>query len=60
MQAIQTKYLYATDSAAGQIEAESLADAFSILRERITDEMIQGGATLWVADGSDRMELVNE
>lgn len=56
------KYSYATDSESGQIEAESLADAFSILRERITDEMIQDGATLWVAerDGSNRIELVNE
>jgi len=56
------QYCYATDASSGKIEAESLADAFSILRERITDEMIQDGATLWVAeeDGSSRIELVNE
>jgi len=56
------QYSYATDSTSGHIEAASLADAFSILSDRITDEMIQDGAKLWVAeeDGSNRIELVNE
>lgn len=52
------QYSYATDSSSGQIEAESLAEAFSRLRDRITDEMIQDGATLWVSDGIERIELV--
>jgi hypothetical protein len=57
-----TQYSYVTDASSGKIKAESLADAFSILRDRITDEMIQNGATLWVAeeDGSNRIELESE
>jgi hypothetical protein len=53
------QYDYATDSSSGKIEAASLADAFDILMESITDEMIQDGATLWVAeeDGSSRIKL---
>ena len=54
------QYSYATDAEFGKIEAESLDDAFFTLRERITDEMIQDGATLWVSDGSNRIELENK
>lgn len=43
-------YRYATDSESGTIAAGSIECAFDKLRARITDEMIQGGATLWVED----------
>jgi hypothetical protein len=43
-------YTYATDAEAGIVNAESLADAYDTLRSRITQEMIEDGATLWVED----------
>jgi len=56
------QYSYVTDAESGKIKADSLDDAFYTLRDRITDEMIQDGATLWVSeeDGSNRIELENE
>ena len=43
-------FSYATDSAMGTLQAASLQDAFDSLRAKITDEMIDDGATLWVED----------
>lgn len=43
-------FSYATDSENGTINAASLAEAYATLRARITDAMIEDGATLWVED----------
>jgi hypothetical protein len=45
-------YSYATDSTSGTFKAESLQAAYDDLRSKITDEMIEDGATLWVEDES--------
>lgn len=56
------QYSYATDAEFGKIKAESLEKAYFILESRITDEMMENGAQLWVSeeDGSIRIELVNK
>ena len=56
------QYSYATDSSSGKIESESLEEAYFALESRITDEMMENGAQLWVSeeDGSIRIELVNK
>jgi len=41
-------FRYQTDAVGGVIEAEGLEEAFQILREEISDEEIENGATLWV------------
>lgn len=43
-------YEYATDSTSGTVKADSLEAAYTSLRAKISDEMIEDGATLWVAD----------
>lgn len=43
-------YEYATDSTSGTVKADSLEAAYASIRSKITDEMIEDGATLWVAD----------
>ncbi len=45
-------YAYATDSSSGIVEDASLSDAYDALRAKITDEMIEDGATLWVESPS--------
>lgn len=45
-------FSYATDSTSGTVTADSLAAAYDSLRSKITDEMIEDGATLWVEDES--------
>ena len=52
-------YSYATDSTSGSVEAESLQAAYDSLRSKVTDEMIEDGATLWVEsdDTGERITL---
>lgn len=44
------EYRYATDSARGTISAVSLKAAYDTLRAKISDEIIDDGAYLWVED----------
>ena len=43
-------YSYATDSTTGTINATSIEAAYDAIRDKITNEMIEAGATLWVED----------
>ena len=43
---------YATDAEMGEIKADTLDAAYDQLRAKITDKMIEDGATLWVEDAS--------
>ncbi len=43
-------FKFVTDSANGTISAGSLEEAYTIARSKITPEMINDGATLWVED----------
>lgn len=43
-------FRYATDSSSGELSASSLDAAYTLLRAKITDEMIGDGGTLWVED----------
>lgn len=53
-----TSYKYATDSTMGTVTADSLSAAYDQLRAKITDEMIEDGATLWVeAEDGDRLTM---
>jgi hypothetical protein len=55
---MKTSYKYATDSEIGTVQADSLQTAYASLRAKITDEMIEDGATLWVEDESgDRLTM---
>ena len=51
-------YSYATDSSSGTVIASSLEAAYDNLRAKITDKMIEAGATLWVEDAAgERLTL---
>jgi len=41
-------YDYATDAEMGEIEAQTVEQAYAKLRHKITDRMIEDGASLWV------------
>jgi hypothetical protein len=41
-------YDYATDAESGEIEAESVQEAYDEIRSEITRKMINDGASLWV------------
>jgi hypothetical protein len=56
----KSRFVYATDSESGTIEANSLEEAFAALRAGITDKMIADGATLWVEDGSGQRITMQE
>lgn len=47
-------FRFASDAMSGTIEAASLEDAYDALRSKITEEMINDGATLWVESPSGR------
>ena len=57
-----SEYDYATDAITGTVMADSVESAYAICREKITDEMIEDGATLWVEskDGGDRITLTSK
>lgn len=46
-------YDYATDAESGEVEAVSVQAAYAELRAKITDAMIEDGATLWVEPADD-------
>ena len=51
-------YSYATDSTTGTINATNLDAAYDAIRDKITDEMLADGATLWVEDAAgERLTL---
>ena len=43
---------FATDSESGEIAAHNFAEAVQMLREMLTDEMIDDGAWGWVEDSA--------
>lgn len=45
---IMNTYDYATDAEQGEIEAETVQEAYAKLRQKLTRAMIEDGATLWV------------
>ena len=52
------KFTYATDSASGTFEASDLEAAYQIQRSKISDSMVEEGATLWVeAENGERITL---
>jgi hypothetical protein len=55
------KFTYATDSTSGTFEAPDLDAAYQIQRSKISDSMVDDGATLWV-EGEDgqRITLGND
>lgn len=51
-------YKFATDAESGSVSAESLKAAYAKLRSKITQAMIDDGATLWVEDANgDRLTM---
>jgi len=57
---MKTSYKYATDAEIGTVQADSLQTAYDALRSKITDEMIEDGATLWVEDKSGNRLTMGE
>lgn len=52
------KFTYSTDSTSGSFEADSLQDAYSQQRAKISDAMIEDGASLWVeSEDGERITL---
>ena len=55
---INEQIKYATDAEMGEIRADTLEAAYNQLRAKITDAMIEDGATLWVeSEDGDRLTL---
>lgn len=46
-------YDYATDAEMGEIEADTVQEAYAMLRKKLTPAMIADGATLWVENADD-------
>lgn len=53
------KFQYQTDACSGDIEAESLQDAFEkiMAEEKITPRKISDGAWIRVTDGTETIEI---
>lgn len=50
---VMNTYDYATDAEMGEIEANTVQEAYAKLRKKITAAMIEDGATLWVENADD-------